>query len=63
MIKVRISNVKRNICSFNMKECNNTHYIQFDIITLIDNTYFVRIYGMIMNTLLPISIKHTYRNW
>ena len=26
----------------NKKECNNTHYIQFDIITLIDNTYFVR---------------------
>jgi len=28
---------------YNMKECKNTHYIQFDIITLIDNTYFVRI--------------------
>ena len=27
----------------NMKECKNTHYIQFDIITLIDNTYFARI--------------------
>ena len=28
---------------YNMKECKDTHYIQFDKITLIDNTYFVRI--------------------
>ena len=44
MIKVYISNVIRNTFSLiNKKECKNTHYIQFDIITLIDNTYFVRI--------------------